>query len=132
MTDSESALGFFVEIGNSDNKLTQKEWSEFCSELLGVFGALKAQKEFTVDLAMFGVWFSESGSPWQNMCMHFGAQGDLSQVNTEGVNFEGIVRGGMAYLAQKYRQDCIALTVVRPPGTELVRPAKTTQNGSGS
>lgn len=120
----ERTFGFFIEIGNSDNKLTQKEWSEFCCELLHIVHALKEQKEFSVDLAIFGVWFSESASPWQNMCIHFGVQGYLDRVNIEGVNFEGILKGGLIHLAQKYRQDAIALTTVREPGTELITAKK--------
>lgn len=50
-----------VMIGNTDNKLTQQRWSEFCSDVRAVIeGAVSARGN------IYGEWFSASDAPWQN------------------------------------------------------------------
>lgn len=53
----------FVGIGNSDNKLTQAQWSAFVGEIEQVIVNRAAQ--------VHGAWFSRPDSPWQNCCWCF-------------------------------------------------------------
>lgn len=49
-----------IQIGNSDNKLTQDRWSEFCNELDDVTNSEG------IDVHFFG--FSNPNNKWQNAC----------------------------------------------------------------
>ena len=49
-----------IQIGNTDNKLTQQEWSEFC-------GAIRALCEAHGDVHFSGG--SPTDAPWQNYCV---------------------------------------------------------------
>lgn len=53
----------FVGIGNSDNKLTQAQWSLFVGEVESVVKAHASQ--------VHGAWFSRPDAPWQNSCWCF-------------------------------------------------------------
>lgn len=50
-----------IQIGNSDNKLTQKQWSDFIRETRGVVGRYCGHVHFDG-----GASFD---SPWQNVCI---------------------------------------------------------------
>lgn len=58
-----------VQIGNSDNKLTQKEWSEFVHTVEVLVELHAAQVHF------FGG--SENWKPWQNVCWVFNTDDHL-------------------------------------------------------
>ena len=50
----------YIGIGNSDDKLTQAQWSDFARETLNVCaGASK----------VVGIWFSEPSARYQNACI---------------------------------------------------------------
>jgi hypothetical protein len=49
-----------IQIGNTDNKLTQKEWSEFCR-------AIRGMCEAHGDVHFSGG--SPADAPWQNYCV---------------------------------------------------------------
>ena len=49
-----------IQIGNSDDKLTQKEWATFCSRVND------AVVEFAQDTHFSG--YSQGSQPWQNAC----------------------------------------------------------------
>ncbi len=49
-----------VMAGNSDNKLTQQEWSEFVNELGGILAVHEIERHF--------LGGSETYRPWQNVC----------------------------------------------------------------
>jgi hypothetical protein len=86
-----------LQIGNSDNKLTQQTWSEFV-----------AQIDMLVQRYSTGMHFagtSEGGRPWQNACWVF-----------ECANL-ALVKEELARLAATYRQDAIAVTAGQ---TEMV------------
>lgn len=95
-----------ISIGNSDDKLTQQEWSEYVSEVH--------------DLIIrwpFPIYFhatSVGSAPWQNACWVLDARDHLDQVSA--IN---ILRQNLARMAAKYKQDSIALTL---GDTELVAP----------
>jgi hypothetical protein len=83
-----------VQIGNSDDKLTQKEWSEFCLECLALIQKCKTHK-----IHFYG--FSPGGSPWQNACWVFvTGRDDVYPFKQE-----------LAKIREKYRQDSVAVLV---------------------
>lgn len=90
----------YVSIGNSDDKLSQREWSAFHAdvrcELIGA-GA-----------RFHGQWVSPSTSEWQNACW-------LAELN-EAIVEE--LKTNLGRLARKYRQDSIAWA--RVPETEFL------------
>ena len=49
-----------IQIGNTDNKLTQQEWSEFC-------GAMRGLCEAHGDVHFSGG--APTDAPWQNYCL---------------------------------------------------------------
>jgi len=82
-----------VGIGNSDNKLTQQEWSEFCKEV----GHLVSEMATAVYFAGASLPFET----WQNaawVCEFH----DVRQI---------VFMDALRELAGKYRQDSIALTI---------------------
>jgi hypothetical protein len=54
----------YITIGNSDDKLTQREWASFFSTTaLAIRGAVEAAGG-----TVHGQWVSEPASAWQNAC----------------------------------------------------------------
>lgn len=51
----------YISIGNSDDKLTQAVWAEFCADVI-------AAARCTA-LHVHGIWYSPTASKYQNMCM---------------------------------------------------------------
>lgn len=51
----------YVSIGNSDDKLTQQEWSHYAGNLVGVMRQHATQ--------IYGEWYSAPDSPYQNACV---------------------------------------------------------------
>lgn len=86
----------YVSIGNSDDKLTQVEWSQFFSEV-----ALLLQRHANL---VHGQWASEPASAWQNAC--WCVQVDY-QMTAEFIKAE------LVGLAEKYQQDSIAWAEVK-------------------
>ena len=93
----------YISIGNSDDKLTQREWSRYCADLQTLLMRLAG--------VFHGVWYSESGGPWQNMCV-------CLEVGQPHLVDE--VQQSLAGLAGRYRQDSIAWA--EAPQTTLLRP----------
>lgn len=92
-----------IQIGNSDDKLTQGEWSQFCGEVAGMVGRLSEEIHFAG--ASLGT------QPWQNACWVFTPRPRVgSKIDRE-----------LTELAKVYRQDSIALTV---GVTEFVTPGQ--------
>lgn len=82
----------YISIGNSDDKLTQVQWNDFCTEM-----------DYVLDQAprhAHGKWFSEPRSIYQNACWCIDMPD--SEVGTQ----ELVER--LRRLAKKYRQDSIA------------------------
>lgn len=98
----------YVSIGNSDDKLTQKEWYRFCDDLVSILD------DFAEDDRIYGQWYSLPNAKWQNMVASI--EINVSQVDN--------LRDVLSQLAAEYRQDSIALQ----PGTaELITPKNTTE-----
>ena len=52
-----------VEIGNTDNKLTQQHWARFCSDVAKYVGRYAEQ--------IYTSAYSLPNAEWQNACWHF-------------------------------------------------------------
>jgi hypothetical protein len=83
----------YVSIGNSDDKLTQREWSMFC---LAVDEALSLTPKH-------GVWFSAQDSAYQNACWCF-------DVDNDG-KYAAMLKSRLAKIAAEFRQDSITWAV---------------------
>ena len=94
----------YVSIGNSDDKLTQQRWADFCTDLYAVLEDAGR---------IHGVWYSASDSPYQNSC--------ICLEMTDNADVARIVRSNIANLAYSYEQDSIAWAVV--DRTELITAA---------
>ena len=83
-----------IQIGNSDDKLTQAEWSEYVTELNQIL------QNWQVSVHFLG--YSPANAPWQNACWVFEVETDpwLEDMKAE-----------LSYLARKFRQDSIAFTI---------------------
>lgn len=80
-----------IQIGNTDNKLTQQEWSQFILEMREVI------HQYLGTVHFFGG--SATYEPWQNVCW-------VVEVNSlDAFCKEATV------LRQKYKQDSVAVTV---------------------
>jgi hypothetical protein len=80
----------YVTIGNSDDKLTQREWASF---LLRVHLLLDHLAK-----VVHGSWYSGPGVEWQNACW-------CVEIPEERVDR---ARDGLRVLAREFRQDSIA------------------------
>lgn len=90
----------YVSIGNSDDKLTQKEWAAF---LLRTHLLLDDAAS-----VMHGSWYSGPGVEWQNACWCVEIPADRAEP----------VRDGLRLLAREFRQDSIAWA--EAPRTEFL------------
>ena len=92
----------YVSIGNSDDKLTQKEWAKFFAKTR----ILMNSNNFTVH----GEWHSLPQAQWQNACWCVEYDEDLRLVNKEGdvVTLGDHFIRRLMELAAEFRQDSIA------------------------
>lgn len=81
----------YVSIGNSDDKLTQREWSQFVLDTAVVLENFAA--------SIHGSWFSGPTQPWQNACWCVEFQTASSLV---------AARQELGVLADRFRQEAIA------------------------
>lgn len=81
---------YVVQIGNSDDKLTQKKWSEFIEEV----DELILQWSYRIHFA----GFSNPSASWQNVCWVF-MIADPNRIKTS-----------LMEIGHKYYQDAIAWT----------------------
>lgn len=86
----------YSSIGNSDDMLTQQEWSMFQGEFRGTVA------RFSV--STHGVWYSRPDDPYQNMCICFDMPMDLLDQAEEA----------LVGLRKKYRQDSITFASALP------------------
>lgn len=102
MTTTDSTdITIYVGIGNSDNKLTQRQWSDFCANIHTYLR--------TVALDFLGEWHSLPTAPWQNA--EYAATIRADRLDD--------VRGRLAIYRKDYIQDSIALAIV--DRTEFIR-----------
>lgn len=102
----------YIGIGNTDGKLSQFEWAEFCEELsarLDVF----VYRYRAAGARLLGAWYSPPASPY--LSAMYGVllpRGDLDAENG--------LREELAALGAGYQQDAIAWA--RAPHTAFLRP----------
>lgn len=101
----------YVSIGNSDDKLSQADWSSF---VLDVDRAFESAVRYE-GVRVHGRWHSLATEPWQNACWCAEWHDDLAHI------VEAFKRK-LATIAREYRQDSIAwaeatTTFLRPTGT---------------
>lgn len=99
-------MNVYIGIGNTDNKLTQQEWSAFCREVAALMDYFP----------MHGAWFSRPDAPWQNACW-------LVDIEDPQAEFVGGFKSHLKVLAQRYNQDSIAWAVAE---TEFLSPDSAT------
>jgi len=106
----------YVSIGNSDDKLSQAEWSRFhklthllFTNGLGPIGDGWGSESFDTP-TIHGHWLSSPTDPWQNACWCL----EFDDHNAPAMQFE------LKQLAAEFRQDCIAWAEVRD--TEFLGP----------
>lgn len=87
-----------IQIGNSDNKLTQQEWSDF---ILDVNNLIYLSIITTPNPSIYFAGGSEISKPWQNYCWVF---------NTDQHILNKIMPS-LEEIKKTYRQDSIALTI---------------------
>ena len=90
-----------IQIGNSDDKLSQVRWHDFCHHMQSVLESEKIELHFS--------GFSYQGAPWQNACW----------VGVVNVDKLPSIKAALRTCAELFDQESIALTV---GDTTLVRP----------
>lgn len=84
-----------IQIGNSDDKLTQKEWSDFVSEVDAVFKT----DVLAIDCYFFAT--SEGAKPWQNACW---------VVSIKETDVDLLIKR-LVKVRKMYRQDSVAIVL---------------------
>jgi hypothetical protein len=92
---------FYISIGNSDDRLSQAEWSCF---VLDVDRAFEMAVRYE-GARVHGRWLSRADDPWQNACWSADWHDDLAFV-------VDALKRKLTALARTYRQDSIAWAVV--------------------
>lgn len=80
-----------IQIGNSDDKLTQREWSSYANRVAMYIDSYKSQHHFSGT--------SNAVSPWQNACFVF----DIPTSERES-----LIKG-LRNIATEFRQESIAI-----------------------
>jgi hypothetical protein len=96
-----------IQIGNSDDKLTQEQWSRFVSDV-----------QSFVERWRFAIYFhaaSAGSEPWQNACWVLDARDLFGEPAGQA---KDILCQELGKLAKRYKQDSIALTL---GNTEFVK-----------
>jgi hypothetical protein len=83
---------YYVSIGNSDDKLSQQEWSKFIDELDFLFADASRR------VRVHGRWFSAPDTRWQNACW-------CVEITPELL---GSIQRHLVRIAGKYGQDSLA------------------------
>lgn len=83
----------YASIGNSDDKLSQAQWSRFVEHFMALVHSHATQ--------VHGEWYSAQQAPWQNACICFVLPETLV----------GTLRERLTSLRQEYGQDSIAWAV---------------------
>jgi GH35 family endo-1,4-beta-xylanase len=87
----------YLSIGNSDDKLTQREWAQFITRVRAAITGWACQ--------VHGSWFSAPDSMWQNAnwCLEFDTEADMKYA-----------REAIITIRRQYRQDSVAWAVADP------------------
>lgn len=85
-----------VQIGNSDDKLTQKVWSKYCGEVNDVIKNYSKEIHFAAP--------SIGSLPWQNACWIFDIEDAFFHIDT--------LKEYLTNIRKNYHQDSVAWSVV--------------------
>jgi hypothetical protein len=91
----------YVSIGNSDDKLGQREWSEYVGQVAAIVDRYATQ--------LYGWWFSACDAPWQNAVAAFRLP--LGKAYTD-------IRTELNKVRADFRQDSVAWA--ETPRTEFL------------
>lgn len=94
----------YISIGNSDDKLSQRNWTHFLAEVDTALNQVQTRRH--------GAWHSSPFSPWQNACWCVEIPDDQEVVAALKVD--------LAEFAREYSQDSI--TWAEAPRTEFLCP----------
>lgn len=83
-----------IQIGNTDNKLTQSEWSDFCASVRETVAAAARQVHFDGCAA--------GDAPRQNACWVIDVEAAPERLEK--------LRGSLREIRQRFRQDAVAWT----------------------
>ena len=84
------ATTVYASIGNSDDKLTQREWADYADQFMHLISGAAEQ--------VHGRWYSSPASPFQNACVCF-------EIAPAAVD---LLQDALTDLRRRYRQDSIA------------------------
>lgn len=104
-----------VQIGNSDNKLTQQEWARFVQAVENIILPLCDADARDQKMRMHFSGGSRSDAPWQNYCWVFEREGEPW----------GDLHDRLADVARRFKQDSIALLI---GDTRFIRPEAMRRN----
>lgn len=90
----------YVSIGNSDDKLSQVRWYDYCSGFRDTM-LFWSGRGGTVKPIVYGVWHSEPVSQYQNMCMAV----ELAEENMDDL------RKSLTVLRKTFDQNSVAFAV---------------------
>ncbi len=93
-------MNITISIGNSDDKLPQREWARFISAMRSLL------KTSSFKITIHGEWFSAPDAQWQN------ANWCIEMPTATGADFEQInaLKAQLRLMAGSYDQDSIAFT----------------------
>jgi hypothetical protein len=94
----------FIILGNSDNKLTQEQWADACTDLANL--PRNISEDWEIDIQVQGVWYSLPNSPFQNMCICF----SVSILRVDEKLFMKFLRSWIRSLAAYTNQDSVAFS----------------------
>lgn len=84
-----------IQIGNSDDKLSQKEWAKYVADVNEILQVWQLTIHF--------LGHSPAHAPWQNACWVF-------ELDTTVFPMEEL-RNDLSDVARRFRQDSVALTL---------------------
>lgn len=94
-------MNILISIGNSDDKLSQREWAGFIADVRALVNRT-VQQAVLLPAAVHGEWFSAPDAPWQNANWCVELVGDTLLYRT--------LRRELRKLCAKYQQDSVAWT----------------------
>lgn len=86
----------YISIGNSDDKLTQADWAQFCTDVSSL--------DYIFELTRHGNWYSNTASRFQNACFCFEIDDDDDLP---------AIKDCLVALSMKYNQESIAFAIAK-------------------
>lgn len=95
----------YVTIGNSDDKLSQAEWSRFAEQVSVLLHPTNGLTH-----SLIGAWYSLPHESWQNACwcVRIDGPGEKPDMVQHCVD---VIKEELGVLAERFRQDSIVFAV---------------------